>query len=380
MRFQSRVFQLAKDTENPQQYEDACRLDAPRGTAAIADGVSAGIFSGAWAEILTAAVVADPPDPDDPQRMALWLAGLRQAWAAGIDHSRLAWFQKAKLKQGAFSTLLWLALEPASENGQPLPGSYRLRAWAIGDSCLFHLRAGQLLRTFPLERCEQFQADPLVIGSLDLGHDDQLRLELLDQPCSTGDLLVLATDALAAWAMRQAEAGHPPSWDDYWDAPAETWQEEIIRLRSQEEMRYDDTTLVLLRVTDDVPAAAEEPLPEEPTPEQQAAAVEPAPAEEPRLVVEVACDPLPPPPPLAQVVGQAETATEPPALPPPPPPVLPAAPPVLSGNSPPPPDWAESLSEVTQQVADVTDQVLRRMKKFAEIALQKYRDKFPPKD
>jgi hypothetical protein len=358
MRFQSRVFQLAKDTENPQQYEDACRLDAPRGTAAIADGVSAGIFSGAWAEILTAAVVADPPDPHDPQGMALWLAGLRQAWAAGIDPSRLAWFQKAKLKQGAFSTLLWLALEPATGNGQPVPGSYRLRAWAIGDSCLFHLRAGRLLRTFPLERCEQFQADPLVIGSLDLGHDDQLRLELLDQPCSTGDLLVLATDALAAWAMHQAEAGHPPSWDDYWDAPAAAWQEEIIRLRAQEEMRYDDTTLVLLRVTDDVPAAVEQPLPEEPTPEEQAAAEKPTPAEEP-MSAEVDGDPLPPP--LAQVAGQTETAVEPPTLPP-------------------PPDWAESISEVTQQVADVTDQVLRRMKKFAELALQKYRDKFPPKD
>jgi hypothetical protein len=179
-----------------------------------------------------------------------------------------------------------------------------------------------------------------------------------------GDLLVLATDALAAWAMRQAEAGHPPAWEDYWDTPAEAWQEEIVRLRSQEEMRYDDTTLVLLRVTDDVPLPAEEPQSAEPTP-----------AAEATPVAEVVRDAGPAP--IAQVAGQEETAAEPlapPVLPPPP------APPVAPVGSPPLPDWAQSISEVTQQVAEVTDQMLRRMKKFAEIALQRYRDKFPPKD
>ena len=54
MRFESRSLWVAKDTELPQYYEDAFCLDAERGTAAIADGVSEGIFSGQWARILTA--------------------------------------------------------------------------------------------------------------------------------------------------------------------------------------------------------------------------------------------------------------------------------------------------------------------------------------
>ena len=136
--------------------------------------MSASIFSGRWAEILTTAVVDAPPDPSDRAALAAWPTPLRQAWAESIDATRLTWFQKAKLKLGAFSTLLWAEPRTTGKPGWRQPGEYRLRSFAIGDSCLFLLRDGRLLRSFPIEDVERVQADPLVIGSLDLGRDDRL--------------------------------------------------------------------------------------------------------------------------------------------------------------------------------------------------------------
>jgi hypothetical protein len=424
MPFDSRVFQLAKDPENPGQYEDAWRLDAQRAVAAVADGVSASMFSGPWATLLTAAAVADAPDTTDHAALVAWLAPLRQAWAAGIDTAQLTWFQKAKLKQGAFSTLLWASLEPRADEGRPLPGEYRLRGWAIGDSCLFLVREGRLLRSFPLQTVEQFQADPLVIGSLDLGRDDRLAFSAFDEPCREGDLVVLCTDAIAAWSLGQIQPEGPSPWERFWSLSEDAWREEMLALRAREELRYDDTTVLLLRVAADVPAGAKPP---------GAAAGEPssvssgATAGLPSSVEQTSGGAPPSDDELSPVAsapcaatgpaGQASSGTratvtagqagvdspttesddiyalaaEPAAAPGPsgPPPLPERAPPhaespPLPTAAPPLPEWAKAVNataeQITQQVSEATDQVLWGMKQLREAALRKYREKFPPRD
>ena len=127
-------------------------------------------------------------------------------------------------------------------------GAYRLRGFAIGDSCLFHLRNGELVRSFPLQCAAEFETDPTVLGSVDLKRDHLMQFTALDEHCYPDDLLVLCTDALAEWAMRSQEAGDPPDWLSFWDMPEPDWQAAITELRKQRHIRYDDTTLVLLRV------------------------------------------------------------------------------------------------------------------------------------
>ena len=107
LRFDTRLFTLAKDPEQPGAYQDAACVDAEHHVAAIADGVSSALFSGPWAAILAEAVVAESPNPGDPPAFAAWLRRQRERWAASIDTGGLAWFQKAKLPMGAFSTLLY---------------------------------------------------------------------------------------------------------------------------------------------------------------------------------------------------------------------------------------------------------------------------------
>lgn len=265
MRFDTRVFRLSKDPDQPSGYQDACAVDAEQGIAAIADGVSSALFSGPWAEILTEAAVAENPDPGDPEAFAWWLQNQRQKWPSRIDTSSLAWFQRAKLPTGAFSTLLWLQV---SELDSAQPGSFggfRFRAHAIGDSCLFHLRGGELVRSFPLQSSAEMQADPIVLGSIDLKRDQYLQFATIDEVCYGGDQLILCTDALAEWALQHYESGEPPIWDDFWQMSDEDWRAGILWLRQERQMKTDDTTMLLMRVVGQEAAAEPEADLVEPT-------------------------------------------------------------------------------------------------------------------
>jgi hypothetical protein len=336
MRFESRDFGLAKDAERPEENQDAFRADAARGIAAIADGVATALFAGQWARILTEATVVEPPDPGDKNAFAAWLARRREAWNAQIDVSQLAWFQKPKLREGAFSTLLWVEITPIDERDRQPQDPWRLRAFAVGDSCLFHHRGDQLLRAFPVERAEELEADPVVIGSIDLNRDELVDFKSYEGLCRPGDVLVLCTDAVADWALRNREAGRAPVWEDYWERPEQAWQEEVIGLRRERQMRYDDATLLLLRVTDGVtiPKCVEDGA-------HAAAAASTAEQTGPT--------------PLADLAAR--------------------------------PDWAEKLKSFSGQFADqVSERVARGMKKLKEVresaesALRKYRERIRSED
>jgi hypothetical protein len=361
MRFASRAFRLAKDPEHPGQNQDACCLDSARGVAAIADGVASGIFSRQWAAILTEAVVSGPPDPGDAASFAAWLAERREEWNRGIDTSQLAWFQKPKLREGAFSTLLWIELEPAGADAGAGPEAWRLRAKAVGDSCLMHLRGGELLGTFPIEKADELKDNPVVIGSVDLGRDDAIEFQSLEEECRPGDLLVLATDAVADWALRLIESGEPPDWEALWDLPETDWQREVKSLRAAGKMRYDDATLLLLRVGEVVDDVDE---PEEPE-EEYAIGDEEAPAGPPPL----GAGPAEGPPGDVDLEPE-RTASRPPPVPAP------------AHAEAPPADWRDKLKSATQRMADqVSEGVLWGIGKLhkatesAEEKLRKRREK-----
>jgi len=333
MPFDARVFKLAKDVERPEEDQDAYALDAAGGIAAVADGVSSAIFSRQWAGVLAEAVIADTPDPDDKAAFARWLAERRQAWSERIDTGGLAWFQKAKLPMGAFSTLLWVRLLPVEQQQEGAFGAFRLQGFAIGDSCLLHVRHGEVLRTFPVQKAEEFQDNPLVLGSVDLSRDHLMEFTSLDELCYPDDLLVLCTDAIGDWALRSLESGNPPDWDAFWDMTQGQWEDEITRLRQGQEMRYDDATLLLLRVVAEGVAVGQ-----------------------PRAPGASARPPEFPPP------GASDE----------PPPEMPEG------------DWKETLKSAGRQVAEEVEEVSgflwRGLKRLKNKAAKKYRERFHPDD
>lgn len=257
MFFQRKTFWLPKDLGHENEYQDAYALDARRGIVAIADGVSSSMFARRWAQILTRAIVADSSeespggvlDPRDPEQLNRWLAASRAAWAETIDTSTLAWHQKAKLRDGAFSTLLWMSLSPTTERVNEQP-TYQLTAHSLGDCLLLHIRDDELLVSFPFDSPEQFDQTPYSLGSVPSAGKPQPPIVTLETTCQVGDLLVLCSDAFGAWALATEASDEPVDWHALWQTPRETWQEQIVQLRDAQQIRFDDTTLVILRLLD----------------------------------------------------------------------------------------------------------------------------------
>ena len=376
MLFDFRIFTLAKDPEHPEQNQDAFAVDPRRGIATLADGVASGLFSRSWATILTESALADAPDPADKDAWRQWLAERRAAWSAGIDVDRLAWFQKAKLKDGTFSTLLAVRLLPVDGAAPDDPPGFNIRGYAVGDTCLFYVREGKALRTFPIETAAEFEANPVVIGSVDLNRDELVGFHRFEECGRPGDLLVLATDAVAAWAVRRAESGQPPAWENYWDMPEETWQAEVMSLREQRQMRYDDATLLLLRICDPRVEPADEPAwavaadSDEALPAEPSAVGPSSPEANPAWPPGLTADPRP----------------SAPAAPPGEEPLAPAATPGSDAETPKPvEEVAEKLKALSGEIIDGTAKQVARgleklkdVKKTASSVWEKYLKKFRP--
>jgi hypothetical protein len=253
MRLESRSFYVAKDVDTPQFYEDAFHVDERKRMAAIADGVASAIFSGLWARVLTQAVVAEPPNLEDQAAFQSWLADRRTEWREQIDLSKIPlWRLGDKMALGGMSTLLWVLAAPADGEPDLEPGAHRFQSFAIGDCCLFHVRQGQTIRSFPMTASADFDLSPGMIGSVDRKQDHLLAFSAIEDYLLPGDTLVLCTDALACWSLAQSEAGSPVDWESYWTMTDEDWQNEIAAIRAARQIRFDDTTLLLLRLADEL--------------------------------------------------------------------------------------------------------------------------------
>lgn len=212
---------------------------------ALSDGASTTSCSGLWARHLAVGSVQDPVDWNlsNQERIVRFqrnLGSLRASWrkeALASFPDPAPWFALTALDRGAFATILRVEVKGR-------------RWWAEGwgDSCLFHLRRGRALCMVPALAPQDFGNHPSLVGSVPGPHDLTLPRTrfgsrgLLEQ----GDLLLLATDALAAWLAGRSDWG--PVLDRiealHDQADFEAWVQE---LREHGGLRNDDTTLVVAR-------------------------------------------------------------------------------------------------------------------------------------
>ena len=250
-----KIFWLPKAGNRRDEYEDASRVVYPyridasgrhMARIAISDGASESAFAKEWAKVLTDAFVASPPGLSDLNEDSLesWLKPGQEVWSNDVPWERIPWHGEAKARAGAFGTLLGMTIGAMPDNSRRLSW----RAMAVGDSCLFIVRDDHLLLSFPLDDPAQFDNTPALVCSNPgnaAGLWEGVRQHSGD--CAPGDLLVLASDALACWFLAKTIAGKKP-WETLlvlnpagWDA----WVEEQQRKGL---MRNDDTTLVIIKV------------------------------------------------------------------------------------------------------------------------------------
>jgi hypothetical protein len=238
-----RAFRLSKRGHAAEDYEDAYAGDPAGGRFAVADGATEASFAAAWARMLAEGFVTAP---GRPWQDLSWVDPLRRLWAAQIDQSPLPWYAEAKREQGAFATLLALTLEtdPGEDGGQ-------WRALAVGDSCLFQLRDGAPVTSFPLTESAQFGNQPALLGSRDRsGQGPPAPCAFTDGRWRPGDRFLLMTDALARWFLEQYEAGRKPLEAVERllaePSPDEAFPGWVEARRRREDLRNDDVTLLVI--------------------------------------------------------------------------------------------------------------------------------------
>ncbi len=247
-----RKFETAKSGNRLGECEDASWASYPYNGGlpariSVCDGASESAFAREWAQILSEAFVHRPMDLSslDNHSLARWLSSSQERWNRAVPWERIPWHGEAKTRAGAMSTLLGLEIDQTANSA----GAHPWRAVAVGDCCLFVVREDELAVSFPMDDASQFSNTPPLVCS---NPTNNARLwnsiHQLSGECRPGDVIILASDALACWILQERESGGRP-WETLQaigsDAEWKTW---VQARRSYRSMRNDDTTMITISV------------------------------------------------------------------------------------------------------------------------------------
>jgi hypothetical protein len=238
---------LPKAGNRPEENEDAFAASPATGRFAVADGASEGWESGKWAAHLASAYIKKPPNPTN---FDAWLTAIRGRWKIPTQAGPAPWYAEMKQQAGSYSTLLGIEFRVALHS--------RVWAWkaiAIGDSCVFQIRAGRAIGVYPISTPSGFGNQPPLLPSPPASICPEP--EWLAGRSEPQDLFLLATDAIAAYLVGLVA---PAAW-----SPVLVAIQEGLRLGSPEPLlewfhtvqavRNDDLSLVAILI----PAAPETP-------------------------------------------------------------------------------------------------------------------------
>jgi hypothetical protein len=234
-----RGFRVPRHGQSLDDCEDFAAVDPQGGRFAVADGASESWQGGLWARLLVEDFVRGPSSAS-----GTWVEGLgsiQDRWAEAAPSREISsppWWLEDRLRRGAFATFLGLELQLGEGS------SWRWRALALGDSCLFQVRGGELLVSFPVTRADDFGNSPWLLGSRTPAHEPVHA----EGEGRAGDRFWLMTDALGQWFLRGIESGARP-WEELHpfldgeniDGRFQEWVEERRRDRR---LRDDDVTLI----------------------------------------------------------------------------------------------------------------------------------------
>jgi hypothetical protein len=204
------------------ENEDAAAgpVRVPEGVRmAVTDGATEAAFSARWARTLAEASAHAPLA--EAVRQAQEVFARETPPAAGLP-----WYAALKAEEGAFATALALTVCP----------DRTWRAEAVGDCALLHLRAGALLQAWPLSDPEAYGSRPTLVSSRP--EVPLPEVSATEGTWTPGDLLLLATDAIAAYLLAHEPSevcGLSPSAFRQWVGEAR-----------EGGMRNDDVTLLEL--------------------------------------------------------------------------------------------------------------------------------------
>ena len=255
----ARLFSMVKGNDNPIASDDACVISDDETCFALCDGASGSSLPRPWATLLGQQWLKRPFQEIDAETLALWLQEprdrwhrwIQETWKWKIDERNQLIGEKPMsadvfhrtLQTGASATFLGLLLDRESNTWH---------AAAIGDTCLLLFRrdrSGTLQPrfSFPLGSSAGFSDRPPLLTSN--GNNMAVLapyFRFKNGSLRHGDVLMMATDALAQWLLSQFEQQQTtwnilPSLTD-----PRRFAELVEKGRQSGDMVDDDTTLVVI--------------------------------------------------------------------------------------------------------------------------------------
>lgn len=205
---------------------------------AVSDGATESSFSKEWSDLL---VSAYKDKPFEISRLADTLNAVSFSWQSMVTSIELPWYAEQKAETGAFATFLGLTIN-REEN--------IYNAIAIGDCTLFQIRIDETIFTFPVTTIEEFGNTPNLFAS---NQKYQTEIEetvtYYNGAIQPNDIIVIATDALAAWIFKKKDASEKP-WNHLSNILNEGVEDFEIWLNNQRkanEIKNDDVTLIIIK-------------------------------------------------------------------------------------------------------------------------------------
>ena len=190
-----------KESETSADCEDALAENDSIGRYAIADGTSQSFFPKQWAELLVNHFCETTALSLDRKNWKEWITPIQQEWYQQVEKrvnklKRFYLSDRFDAGEAAASTFVGLEIDKEKKEW---------KAWIIGDSCLFHIRKSQLLKSYLIENSEAFTE--LTEVCVSFSEDYHIAPEVVGDKVNSGDMLILATDALAKWVTEYKEIG-----------------------------------------------------------------------------------------------------------------------------------------------------------------------------
>ena len=211
----------------------------PEFSAVVADGASEGYLSGLWARLLVETLgrrrELDFEGRVGAARLRWQEETLRFAALREQEGRPLQWFEELGLSRGAGAAVLDFTL---GANGH-------WEAVSVGDACMFQVAADGP-RAFPCTAPEEFGCTPDLVATRPVpgvGRPRRARSRW-----GPGDRFYLATDALAAWMLREFHEGREP-WGllERFEPEGTDFARWIGLQRAGGGLRDDDVALLVIR-------------------------------------------------------------------------------------------------------------------------------------
>jgi hypothetical protein len=268
MQIQMVTFSAAKDGNAPDEWQDGASGGViPDGTGAphrarfvVLDGATTAYDPVRWVDQLVRSFAPPPGGAGsegprlEPAAMRAWFAEMQDRWAKDVRDFDSIIEERKFAEVGSFATLLGFEIY-----GLDGPEPY-WRAVALGDTVLFHVRAGRLIADFPPLGPEDFGTLPDGVHTLP-GSLDKMTERLLvgGGVLEAGDFLFAATDAMAQWILRAIARGEAKVWDTLTTlAHPDVFAQLVADQRKEQDgskrLKNDDVTLMRLRMLDSQPA------------------------------------------------------------------------------------------------------------------------------